>query len=256
MGAFSRFISSAKVNVALFVIAATLLLVSVVGGTQAALTYYSDTYLARLSVSEIGVTLLENDKEVAWRDYEGNDNWSTPSTKEDTRLLQNLLGKGEQLQIGRAYPEELQVRNSGQITQYVRIKVYKYWEDGDGNKVNVVTPDLIKLDLAENSGWLIDSEDTTDERIVAYYTLPLASGVTTPALTRTFSIDPSVTQIATEEKKTSGNTTTIETKFDYKGLRFCIEAEVDAVQEHNISAAALSAWGKNVTVSNGTLSIG
>lgn len=256
MGAFSRFISSAKVNVTLFVIAAILLLVSVVGGTQAALTYYSDTYLARLTVSEIGVTLLENGNEVAWRNYEGNDNWSTPNTNEEARLLQNMLGRGDQFQIGRAYPEELQVRNSGQINQYVRVKIYKYWEDGDGNKVNVVTPDLINLDLARNSGWQIDSEDTTDERIVAYYTLPLGSGETTPSLTTTFSVDPSVTQIATEDKTTSGNTTTYVTKFDYKGLRFCIEAEVDAIQEHNISAAALSAWGKNITVTNGTLSVG
>lgn len=256
MSAFSRFISATKVNITLFIVAAILLLVSVVGGTQAALTYYSDTYLARLNTSQIGVTLLENGNEVAWRDYAGDDRWNTASTPEDTRLLQSVVPAGEQLQIGRSYSEEIQALNSGQITQYVRVKLYKYWEDGDGQKVYTVTPDLIKIDLAQNSGWEVDEDDTTDERIVAYYTLPLASGEMTPSLTRSFSIDPSVTRIATEEKTTEGNTTTYVAKYDYKGLRFCVEAEVDAIQEHNIERGALSAWGKNLTETNGRLVIG
>ena len=42
--------------------AAILLLASTVGSTQAALTYYSDNYIAQVNVSNIDVTLLENGK--------------------------------------------------------------------------------------------------------------------------------------------------------------------------------------------------
>ena len=43
--------------------------------------------------------------------------------------------------------------------------------------------------------------------------------------------------------------------YDYDGAQFCIEAKVDAVQEHNAEDAVWSAWGKRVTVDNGTLSL-
>ncbi len=255
MGRFSSAIGSKRVNIALFAVAVILLLVSAVGGTRAALSYYSDTYLARLSISDIGVTLLENGNKVAWRNYEGNDSWSTPKTEEADRLLQDLLPAGEQFQIGRAYPEQLQVSNTGQINQYVRVKLYKYWEDKDGNKTNVVSPDLIKLEMAKDSGWVVDEGDSTDERTVAYYSRVLESGSTTPALTSSISVDPAVTHMVTESRE-EGPDGTITIKYDYKGLRFCLEAEVDAIQEHNVSDAALSAWGKNLTVNNGELSLG
>lgn len=254
MGRFASAVGSKRVNIALFAVAVILLLISAVGGTRAALSYYSDTYLARLAVSDIGVTLLENGEEVAWRNYEGNDAWSTPQTEEAQRLLQGLLPAGEQFQIGRAYPEQLQVQNTGQISQYVRVKLYKYWEDAEGNKTNVVAPDLIKLELADGSGWMVDQADSTDERTVLYFTRVLEAGATTPSLTSSVSVDPVVVRLVTEEKVEENGT--IITKYDYKGLRFCIEAEVDAIQEHNISDAALSAWGKNLSANNGELSLG
>ena len=40
---------------------------SAVGSTRAALTYYSETYTSRVQMYDIGVTLLENDKEISWR---------------------------------------------------------------------------------------------------------------------------------------------------------------------------------------------
>lgn len=260
MGRFSKAISSPRVNIALFVIAAILLLISVVGGTQAALSYYSDTYLARLNVSNIGVTLLENDEPVAWRDYAGDDEWDTPSVEVEHRLLHNMLSDGERLQIGREYPERLQVQNTGEINQFVRVKLYKYWEDADGNKVNVVSPDLIRFNAAAGNGWLVDEEETTVERMVLYYNRALSAGEITPQFSSSISIDPSVVNLVTQEKTTEQEdfktVTTIITKYDYDGLRFCLEAEVDAVQEHNVQDAVLSAWGKDIVVNNGILSLG
>ena len=45
---------------ALLAVAGILLGVSTVGSTQAALTYYSENYMAEVTVSNIGVSLLEN----------------------------------------------------------------------------------------------------------------------------------------------------------------------------------------------------
>ena len=52
-----------------FVLAAGLLLFSSIGGARAALTYFSETYVSRVQMSNIGVTLLENGKEISKRDY-------------------------------------------------------------------------------------------------------------------------------------------------------------------------------------------
>ena len=49
--------------------------------------------------------------------------------------------------------------------------------------------------------------------------------------------------------------TTITTTYDYDGLQFCVEASVDALQEHNAEDAILSAWGRKVSISNGSLSL-
>ena len=267
MSRFGKVISSPRFNIALFVVAALLLLASVVGGPQAALSYYSDTYLARLAASDIGVTLVENDQKVAWRDYEGGNSWNERTWTRDgqensAELLSNLLPQGETFQVGREYAENLAVQNTGTITQYVRVSLLKYWEDADGNKVNTVSPDLIRLGLntermADGSAWLLDEDSSTKERTVLYYNRPLASGETTHDFCKTVSVDGSIASKVTQtEQKNADGTTTITTTYDYNGLRFCLEANVYAVQEHNVVDAIHSAWGRNMTISDGTLSLG
>ena len=49
--------------------------------------------------------------------------------------------------------------------------------------------------------------------------------------------------------------TTIRTSYEYNGAQFCVEAKVDAVQEHNAQDAVWSAWGRRVTVNDGILSL-
>ena len=81
-----------KAPVFLLVAAAVLLLASTVGSTQAALTYYSDNYSAQVTVSNIGVTLLENGSEISRRNYIGEDKqWDTTTGD----LLTNMLSEGE-----------------------------------------------------------------------------------------------------------------------------------------------------------------
>lgn len=50
--------------------------------------------------------------------------------------------------------------------------------------------------------------------------------------------------------------TVITTTYDYDGVQFNLEAEVDAVQTHNAADAILSAWGVRVNITNdGRLSL-
>lgn len=274
MSRFGKVISSSKFNIALFVIAAVLLLVSVVGGTQAALSYYSDTYLARLSASDIGVALTEDGQQIAWRNYEGSDRWDMQtyvpdgideSSSANARLFTDLVPAGQMFQVGKKYPVSLAVENTGSITQYVRVSLVKYWEDKDGKKINTVSPDFIELGLntsvnEDGSAWLLDEEGSTDERVLLYYNRPLVAGQSSSDFCNSVLVDGQIANKVTQEESTTTKdgvtTTTIKNVYDYNGLRFCVEAYVYAVQEHNVVEAIHSAWGSNVSVSNGTLSLG
>lgn len=234
MSRFGKVISSTPVNIALFVIAAILLLGSIVGGTQAALSYYSDTYLARLSASDIGVTLMENDKEVAWRDYTGDGTWREQTWEEPTqattgqvqaRLLNELIPVGsdtpdQTLQVGKSYKEVLRVKNSGTITQYVSMELLKYWEkpllDDKGNAVydpagnpvytkdTTLDPGLITINYDERyikgskSGgdwWEQDPESSTVEREVFVYKHKLRAEEETMPLTKSVSVNSDVANL-------------------------------------------------------------
>ena len=73
-----RKLLSPVVTMVLFAVAVVMLLGSSIGGTRAALTYYSETYTSRLQMYDIGVTLLENDTPVSWRNYDSrrdNGSW-------------------------------------------------------------------------------------------------------------------------------------------------------------------------------------
>ena len=45
------------------------------------------------------------------------------------------------------------------------------------------------------------------------------------------------------------------TSYTYDGIEFCVEAKVDAIQEHNADEAIKSAWGKDVHVRGTTLTL-
>ena len=226
--------------IALLAAAAVLLAISGTQTARAALTYFSQDYAAQVQMYDIGVTLTENGQDVSWRNYTQRDDVWNETTG---TLLQNLLPAGEQLQLGRSYPEAIAVRNTGSIDQYVRVKLYTYWTNADGSKNTELSPDWIDLHLTEGSGWVEDTSARTAERRVLYYTNILPTGAAAPALS-----DTRTTNAAGQ--------TVITTTYDYDGVRFNLEAEVDAVQTHNAADAILSAWGVRVNITNdGRLSL-
>lgn len=229
---------------ALILTAAALLLVgSTVGSTRAALTYYSENYSAQMNMQSIGVSLLENDKVVSSRDYVSNNEWK--GTSQGT-LLTNLLGKDETFTPGKKYNEAISVKNSGTIDTFVRVIITKSWQDEEGNKNTTLSPDLIELNFLTDNGWQIAKDQSTTERTVLYYTKAVAAGDSTPALSDTIRIKPSIAKDVT--KHVDGNTITY--TYKYNGYTFHIDAEVDAVQTHNAKDAIKSAWGVDVNVSD------
>lgn len=248
---------SDKVNYILLAAAVVLLSASGVGSANAALTYFSENYTAQVEMYDIGVTLTETSasgtKDISSRDYTGSgDVWE----ESQGVLLEDMLDETDgTLLPGREYTEELAVRNSGNIDEYVRVRIYKYWTSEDGSREQDLAPALIDLNLTD-SGWILDESAATEERTVLYWPQVLPVGASTPAFTDTLAIDSSITSKVSTETRTEGGVTTTVTTFDYDGVQFHIEAEVDAVQTHNAADAIKSAWGVDVNVApDGSLSL-
>ena len=255
-----NFLTSKKGTVILAIAAIALLGISSVTGARAALQYRSETYSSQVEMYDIGVSLLENgdanENMVSHRDYDSkkdDGSW-------DKTIPGNLLAatNGEDIIPGKPYQEELRVKNSGTIDEYVRVTIYKYWLEKDPDaergyldaaavdareKTQVLTPDLIYLHLINEGDWIVDPKATTDERIVLYYAHRLDAGDVTEPLSDTFTIDPSIVTKVDEVREDDG---TIRTTYTYDGYSYVLEARVDAVQDHNAEAAIKSAWGQTV----------
>lgn len=234
----------------LFAASAVLLLMSTVGSTRAALTYYSENYEMQIEVPSIGVSLVENGQVVSSRNYV-NDKWR----EETGELLSHMLGENEKLVLGKNYPEALSVRNSGSIDSYVRVILYKNWTKDGENVDTELSPELIELNLLGN-GWIEDANASTRERTVLYYTQVLPSGQETTPFSDVLRINPEIGTKVTETRTSTASGTTITTTFAYDGYRFNLKAEVDAVQTHNAVDAIKSAWGVDVAIGgDGSLSL-
>ena len=69
-------------------------------------------------------------------------------------------------------------------------------------------------------------------------------------------IDSSVLERVKTSVSTTDNGKVITLNYDFDGVRFALEAEVDAVQTHNAQDAIKSAWGVDATVDeDGTLHV-
>lgn len=258
---------SPAVIVLMFAGSLLLLFSGSVSGTRAALTYYSETYASRVEMFDIGVTLMEQGvydeapKAVSWRNYNAKADGTWDEAYEEDgykKLLEGMLDEksGEKLRLGKTYKEELKVKNTGTINHYARVSIYKYWLDQKGNKVHTLSPDLIDLHLTNlGSDWLLDTADhaETKERIVLYYNKLLLAGEETPLFADTLTIDEGIAKKVTQTKTTEGNYTKITTTYDYNGVQFQIEVEVDAVQEHNAEDAIWCVWGRKVHIENNQL---
>ncbi len=228
-----------KVTYGLLVLAVVMLLASAVGSTRAALTYYSENYTAEITVSQIGVSLLENGETGSSRDYNKN-KWNETGNNGSASavLLKNMLKKDEKLALNKKYDEKLSVKNSGTIDEYTRVRIYKYWVNPDGSKVTALSPDLIDLHLVNQENW-VKNPKSTKECTELFYKGILKAGAQSKPFADTIRIDKKVAS----EVKTEKNGNVITTTYKYDGVQFKVDVEVDAVQTHNAQDAIRSAWG-------------
>ncbi len=240
MKRWKKILFSPAVTVLAFVLAAGLLLFSTVGGARAALTYFSETYSSRVELLDIGVTLMENGNDISWGNLGEREDVYTGA------LLTGMLGEDETLRLNKPYPERLSVANSGAIGQYVRVNLYRYWVDENGEKLQNLSPGYIDLHLINLGGdWLLDEDASTPERTVLYYSHLLRPGEETAPLSDTLTVDG---EVAVKRAGRAGEDGAVQTVYEYNGAQFVLEARVDAVQESNGEAAALSAWGREVAI--------
>ena len=219
----------------LLAMAAILLLASSIGSTQAALTYYSENYVAEVKVSDIDVSV---------------------SGIGDSEQATFALNGAEGFKPGETYEKALSVGNTGSIDAYVRVIITKSWQrvpEGSRfpEKVTSLDPEYIELEMLETDGWLKDESASTFERDVYYYTNILEAD-TSADLGYSFRINPEVAKELIQKNENG----VITYEYKYADCQSVVEVEVDAVQVNNAEDAIKSAWGISVEVSeNGTLSL-
>ena len=155
--------------------------------------------------------------------------------------------------MGQAYKEALSVKNIGSIDEFVRVSIYRYWEDKDGKKLTTLDPAMIDLHLTADNGWVKDEAASSTERIVLYYTSVLPAGETSAPFADTLTVNGKLPYKVEQSIDDAG---IITTTYVYDDVTFRVDVQADAVQTHNAEAAVKSAWGRTVKVSGESLSLG
>ena len=253
-------------------------------GTRAALQYFSEDYRGGFELEHLQVHLLENGKDVchgANTKYTVHRTDGSNPTKQD-KYVGNLVeymgysnddhsgnsaayqvGKPGEVIPGKKYEERIAARNGSDINEYVRLTVKKYWVDSDKNKDTRMDPELIKLSYGgkayNSSAWAINEKEHTKESDTYYLRNMLSGGETSADLFDTLQIDAAVYDLGdvkTTTTHTDTNKTVITYKYDYDDFTFYIEADVQAIQTHNVNDAIGSLWGvSNVSAGNGTVTV-
>ncbi|WP_294238450.1 hypothetical protein [Pseudobutyrivibrio sp.] len=216
---------------------------SSVGATRAAITYSSQSEQVDFSTAKLQVELQEKQGD----DYvavNSADSLTFPSIAEAMKTNDSDKSNDIPFTVGKKYDENVRVVNTseGGYDEYVRVYVYKYWQDGK-NKDTFLDPELINLEVAD--GWYEDKTEETLERKVYYLAKPLAYN-------ESHDLIKSVTignEVLTYVKTVDGDKTgVVVDEYKYNGKTFYVEIMVDAVQTHNAEDAILGAWGVHVEV--------
>lgn len=240
MKKFRTFLSKPAVTAVLFALALLLLGSGTVGGARAALNIQSEYYNSEVELNDIGVALIEKQADDSFKVVAGKN-----ALMGETSQIGAAIKADGKLLPGKTYSEVLAVRNTAEINEYVRVSVFKYWQDANGNKIPEMDSKWIKLGFVTGNGWTIDTSSTTEERTMLYYGTDIAPGMDTTPFLSTVTIDDTVLTKVSQSTSVENGVTVIRTTYIYNGNRFCIEVLVDGVQDHNADQAKLSAWGVN-----------
>ena len=223
----------------LFFLAIVLLGASTVGSARAALQYQSDIIVSEFAMKEIHIAITDGEDSIA-----------------KNGLVRYMLGLSESDPLtflaGKKYSKDVYITNDGEIDEYMRVVVRKYWkQNGKLADPAVVKPDWITLEVAD--GWTKDEANSTAETAVYIYTPEATTAGGSVKFLTSVQIDKALR--AAKQSTANGETTTT---YLYDGVEFCLEIEADGVQTHNAQDAIKSAWGKTVTAASegGAISLG
>ena len=270
--------SLSKLTIGLLLASLVMLGVGGAMSTKAALTYFSEDYISDFELDHLHVHLIENGVDVC---HENNGDETVHGAKKYKGNLVEYLGyKNDEhyedapgyklgtpgtVEPGKTYKEEISCSNGQDINQYVRLTVKKYWVK-DGKKNTKLSPDLIKLTYngkEYNSDlWQVNSAEHTTESDTYYLTKMLPANEASGLLFNELTIDKSVADKANmtvSEKETKEGSKTVKVvtyTYDYNDYTFYIEANVQAIQTHNVNDAIESLWGvTNVTAADGIVTV-
>lgn len=258
-------------------------------GTKAALTYFSNDYTAEFKLDHLQVHLIENgvdvchDKNKMITVHRSDDATAKPKQekykgnlveylgyKNDTHYGDTAaykLGTPGKVEPGRTYKEEIGAKNGNDINEYVRLTVRKYWVGKDGKKQTALDPEFIKLTYNGNDyntdGWQENIKEATPESRTFYLNKILGDSASSPLLFNELTIDKEVANLGNEDVRSETRTdengqtvTVIEYRYDYDDYTFYIEADVQAIQTHNVNDAISALWGvSNVSAKNGVVTV-
>lgn len=196
----------------------------------------------RLAVggNSIGVTLVENGEDISYRNYEG---------AKTGEVLKRMINEGETVILGNNYLEQMSIKNSGDMDQYVRVKITKDWRKAGEIQIKQ-DPETIDFDFGDD--WIVDEKNGW-----LYYTKPILMGETSSPFVKSLKIKDEIKNVIDyTETKNEENATVITSTRRYHDSDFKIAIEVNAIQSHNAEEAIQETWGGSVKIDeNGTLSL-
>ena len=253
-----------KLTVVLLLATLVMLIAGSVLSTKAVLTYFSEDYISDFELDHLQVHLIENGKDVCHNKNDDDTVHGTYTNKKKYKgnLVEDLgytnkehykdvagykIGTPGTVEPGKTYKEEISAKNGQNINQYVRLTVRKYWVK-DGKKNTKLSPSMIKLTYNGSAynkvAWQKNAKEHTEESDTYYLSKMLPKKKASDLLFNELTIDGSVADKAhmTKHENKEGNKTVITYTYDYNDYTFYIEANVQAIQTHNVNDAIGSLW--------------
>lgn len=168
--------------------------------------------------------------------------------------MENAFETNGEILLGKTYPIDYKIKNSGNSAHFCRFYIQKYFTDSDGNKTSDLPASLIELGINEDD-WLIQDSLTTDERIVIYYKYKIFPGDTISSGINSIKLSDSILKVVDRVETTDENGyKNIDMNFMFNKANLNLKIEFNYVQDFSTPETGETlfkeVWGANVTVSS------
>lgn len=194
----------------------------------------TDEKFSGVTTDSLAVEILENGETIA----------GSGQDSKNGILFEKMLETNEKFCIGKRYDEEIKIKNVGIADVYARIEIIKTWTDAENNVNEELDSNKINIDILEENGWLVDTNNSNSRRIVAYYKYILSSESETNPAFEYINIDSDIQN----QFETINNNGNISLTNKYDGYFANIEVDANLVQSHNGVDAIKEQWGVNAEI--------